>query len=64
MSLLSLLVAIALIGFILYVLLTYIPMDGTVKGIIKAVAIISIIVFVLYALGLWDKAKEIKVPHF
>lgn len=63
MSLLGLVVAIALIGLITWAITTFIPMPPGFKRTIYVVAIICVVLFILTAMGLWDQAKEIKVPR-
>jgi len=48
----SLLVALVVFGVVLY-LLSLIPMDGTVRQIIRVVAILFLILYLLQAFGLW-----------
>lgn len=49
MSLISLLILIVVVGFALY-LLNFAPIDGTMKQIIKAIAILVVIVLAIKAL--------------
>jgi hypothetical protein len=61
MSLLGLIIALAIIGFVLWAV-SQSKIDPTVKTIIWWVAIVCIVVFILSAFGLLDRAKEITVP--
>ena len=51
MSILSLLVVLVIIGVVLYVVNTIIPMDARVKTIVNAIAIIAVCLWVLSELG-------------
>jgi hypothetical protein len=62
MSLLGLIIAIAVIGLLVWAITTYIPMPPGFKKAIFVLAIICIVIFILVALGLWDQAKSIQVP--
>lgn len=52
MTLLSLIVTIVVVGVILWLINTYIPMQSTVKNILNIVVIIILIVWLLNAFGL------------
>ena len=47
MSLISLCVIIIVIGVLLYLVNTYVPMDGKVKNILNAVVIIALVLWLL-----------------
>jgi hypothetical protein len=51
-TLLSLIVTIVVVGVILWLINTYIPMQGTVKSILNAVVVIVLIIWLLNAFGL------------
>jgi hypothetical protein len=50
-SLISLIVTIVVVGVILWLINTYIPMQATVKKILNAVVIIILILWLLQAFG-------------
>mgnify|MGYP003579319761 FL=1 len=52
MSLLSLILTIVVVGVILWLINTYIPMQATVKKILNVVVIIVLILWLLSAFGL------------
>ena len=51
MSILTILLSLALFGFILYLIVTYIPMPEPIKKIIIAIAILFLILWLLEGLG-------------
>jgi hypothetical protein len=51
-TLLSLILTIVVVGVILWLINTYIPMQATVKSILNAVVVIILIVWLLNAFGL------------
>ena len=51
-TLLSLIVTIVVVGVILWLINTYIPMQGTVKSILNAVVVIVLVIWLLNAFGL------------
>lgn len=63
MTLISLVVTLAVVGVLLWLINTYIPMDGKIKNILNVVVVIAVIVWLLYAFGLVDNASAIKVPR-
>lgn len=48
----SILVVLVILGVALY-LIDLVPMDGTVKTIIKVLAVLFIVLYVLQLLGVW-----------
>lgn len=54
MDLLSIVVALVVIGIILWVINTYIPMEATIKKILNVVVIIITIIWLLKIFGLVD----------
>jgi hypothetical protein len=51
MSILTILLSLALFGFILYLIVTYIPMPEPIKKIIIAIAVLFLILWLLEGLG-------------
>ena len=52
MSLISLLVVLIVVGVILWLINTYIPMDAKIKKILNAVVVIAVILWLLQAFGI------------
>jgi len=63
MSLISLAFTLIVIGVLLWLVNTYIPMDGKIKKILNAVVVICVVVWLLFAFGILDHASEIRVPQ-
>jgi hypothetical protein len=63
MSLISLAVTLIVIGVLLWLVNTYIPMDGKIKKILNVVVVICVVVWLLYAFGILDRSSEIRVPQ-
>jgi hypothetical protein len=53
MSLLTILIVLVVVGLILWLVNTYIPMDGKIKQILNIVAIIAVIIWLLKAFGVF-----------
>jgi len=52
MSLISLLVVLIVVGVILWLINTYIPMDAKIKKILNVVVVIVVILWLLQAIGI------------
>lgn len=65
MSLIAIIIVLAVVGFLLWLINTYVPMDGKIKNIINIVAIVVIILWLLNVFGLLNEVKKIHVerPH-
>jgi hypothetical protein len=63
MSLISLAVTLIVIGVLLWLVNTYIPMDGKIKKILNVVVVICVVVWLLYTFGILDRSSEIRVPQ-
>jgi hypothetical protein len=63
MSLISLLVTLVVIGVLLWLVNTYIPMDGKIKKILNIVVVICVVVWLLFAFGVLDRSGDIRVPQ-
>jgi hypothetical protein len=63
MSLISLFVTLIVIGVLLWLVNTYIPMDGKIKNILNVVVVICVVVWLLSAFGVLGHAHNIQVPQ-
>ena len=63
MSLISLVVTLIVIGVLLWLVNTYIPMDGKIKKILNVVVVICVVVWLLFAFGILDRSSDIRVPR-
>ena len=52
MSIISLLITLVVVGVILWLVNTYIPMDGKIKSILNVVVIIAVIIWLLRAFAI------------
>jgi hypothetical protein len=59
----SLVVTLIVIGVLLWLVNTYIPMDGKIKKILNVVVVICVVVWLLYAFGILNHANDIGVPQ-
>lgn len=61
MPLLNIIIALIVVGVLLWLVNTYIPMDRKIKNILNAVVVIILVVWLLQAFGLLDSLKRIKI---
>jgi 1-acyl-sn-glycerol-3-phosphate acyltransferase len=59
----SLVITLVVIGVLLWLVNTYIPMDGKIKQILNAVVVICVVVWLLSAFGVLGYTGDIKVPQ-
>jgi 1-acyl-sn-glycerol-3-phosphate acyltransferase len=63
MPLISVIVTLIVVGVLLWLVNTYIPMDGKIKKILNAVVVICVVVWLLFAFGIINHAGDIHVPQ-
>ena len=63
MSLISLAVTLIVIGVLLWLVNTYIPMDGKIKNILNVVVVVCVVVWLLFAFGILNHSGNIRVPR-
>jgi len=51
------------VGVLLWLVNNYIPMDGKIKGILNAVVVIVVVLWLLQAFGLLGDIAGIRVGH-
>lgn len=61
MSLIGIVIVLVVIGVLLWLMETYIPMNATIKRIIQAVIIIVVIVWLLQVFGVLGSINAVQV---
>jgi 1-acyl-sn-glycerol-3-phosphate acyltransferase len=61
MSLLSLIVTLVVVGVLLWLVNTYIPLDSKIKNILNVVVVILVVIWLLQAFGLLGSLGGIHV---
>jgi len=59
----SLVITLIVVGVLLWLVNTYIPMDGKIKQILNIVVVICVVVWLLYAFGVLGRGGDIQVPQ-
>jgi predicted membrane protein len=63
MSLISVLIALIVVGVLLWLVNQYIPMDRKIKTILNVVVVIAVVLWLLYGFGVIGRAGEIRLPR-
>lgn len=61
MPLIHLIIILVVVGIILWLINTYIPMDVTIKRILNVVVIIAVLLWLLSALGVLGTLSEVRI---
>ncbi len=61
MPLISIILVLIVVGVVLWVINTYIPMDAQIKKILNIAVIIAVIIWLLKAFGVWSAMSRISV---
>lgn len=61
MSLLSIIITLIVVGLLLWLVNTYIPMDRKIKNILNIVIVIAVVIWLLRAFGVLDSLKGIRI---
>ena len=61
MSLISLVIVLVVVGVILWLINSYIPMQATIKKILNAVVVIVVVLWLLSAFGVLGNLSNIRI---
>jgi len=61
MPLLTVLIALIVVGVLLWLINTYIPMDRKIKSILNVVVVIAVILWLLKGFGVLDNLKGVRI---
>jgi len=50
------------VGVVLWLINTYVPMDGKIKSILNAVVVICVVIWLLSVFGVWSYLGDVR-PH-
>ena len=62
MPLLSVVLTLIVVGVVLWLINSFIPMQGTIKTILNVVVVIAVILWLLHGFGVLNNAGEIHLP--
>jgi hypothetical protein len=63
MPLITIVVVLLVVGVLLWLVNTYIPMQGTIKSILNAVVVIAVVIWLLQVFGLMGTLENFRVGH-
>ena len=61
MSLIGLVISLAVVGVLLWLLNTYVPMDAKIRQIINVVVVIAVVIWVLQGFGVLGSFQNIRI---
>jgi hypothetical protein len=64
MSLISLLIILVIVGVVLWLINSYIPMDGKIKKILNVVVVVIVILWLLSAFGVLGSQSHMHIGNF
>jgi len=62
MSLISIVITLIVVGVLLWLVNTYIPMDGKIKKIINVVVVVAVVLWLLSVFGILGHNGDVRVP--
>ncbi len=63
MPLVTLVLTLVVVGVLLWLVNRFIPMQGQIKGILNAVVVIAVVLWLLKVFGLFDYLTQFHVGH-
>jgi undecaprenyl pyrophosphate phosphatase UppP len=62
MPLITVVIALVVIGVVLWLINTYIPMASSIKTILNIVIVVAVVIWLLQVFGLWGSVTSYKFP--
>jgi hypothetical protein len=63
MPLVTVVIALAVVGLLLYLVNRYVPMQSQIKGILNGVVVIAVVLWLLKIVGLFDNLTQFRIGH-
>lgn len=60
---LSLVITLIVVGILLWLINTYLPLDAKIKNILNIVVVICVVIWLMSAFGVFHHAHDIPVPQ-
>jgi hypothetical protein len=61
MSLITLVITLIVVGVLLWLVNTYIPMDGKIKKVLNIVVMVVVVLWLLNVFGIWGHLHDVRV---
>ena len=62
MPLINVVLTLIVVGVLLWLINTYIPMQSTIKSILNAVVVIAVVLWLLYGFGVLSGSGSVNMP--
>jgi hypothetical protein len=63
MTLLNIVVVLVVVGLVLWLINTYIPMAGSIKSLLNIVVFVLVLIWVLQVFGLIGPIRGVRIPR-
>jgi len=63
MPLITIVLVLIVVGVVLWLINTYIPMQSAIKTILNVVVVVAVAVWVLQAMGLWSTVSSYRISR-
>jgi hypothetical protein len=63
MPLINVVLTLIVVGILLWLINRFVPMQGTIKGILNAVVVIAVVIWIVNVFGLMHYITQFKVGH-
>jgi len=61
MSLITIVITLIVAGVLLWLINTYIPMDGKIKKILNVVVVVVVVLWLLNVFGVWGQLRNVRL---
>ena len=61
MSLVTIVISLVVVGVLLWLINTYIPMDGMIKKILNIAVVVVVVLWLLNVFGVWGHLHDLRV---
>jgi hypothetical protein len=61
MSLITIVITLIVVGVLLWLVNTYIPMDGKIKKVLNVVVMVVVVLWLLNVFGVWGHLHDVRV---
>lgn len=62
MPLINVVLTLIVVGFVLWLINRFIPMQGTIKTILNVVVVIAVVLWLLYGFGIISSSGSVSMP--
>jgi hypothetical protein len=63
MPLVTVVITLGVVGLLLWLVNRFIPMQGQIKGILNAVVVIAVVLWIMKIFGLFEYLSQFRVGH-